>query len=97
MEVIWLPKAQSHVDEIGLYIAKDSPPQADRVCGMIEHAPEVLHRHPEIGAVVSELHDLSIRELHVFKYRIIYQVLDEKTINILAVIHGARQLTKEMV
>lgn len=95
MEIIWQPKARRQVDEIGLYIAENSSEQADRVCDMIEHAPEVLCIHPEFGAVVPELGD-EFRELRVYHYRIIYRIAEEE-IRIVIVVHVSRQLTGDMV
>lgn len=43
----------------------------------------------ERGRVVPELNDLSIREVFVFRYRLLYQVR-EKTVVILTFLHGAR-------
>jgi plasmid stabilization system protein ParE len=40
------------------------------------------------GTVVKELADRSIREVYVYRYRLIYQVASEQ-VRVLAVIHGA--------
>jgi plasmid stabilization system protein ParE len=41
--------------------------------------------------MVPELRDPSVRELIIGRYRLIYEI-DEETVNVLAVIHGARLL-----
>ena len=45
---------------------------------------------PYSGRVVPELENNTIRELLYKNYRIVYRVLNETDIEILAVVHGAR-------
>ena len=95
VQIIWLPKAEAHLFEIGQYIAGDSPEQAIRVTTLIRDSTEVLEYHPEFGAVVPELGD-EFRELRVYHYRIIYRITED-AIRIVIVVHGSRQLTGDMV
>ena len=46
---------------------------------------------PMIGRVVPEMGQSQVREHFIYSYRIIYEIKD-KTINIVAVIHGRRLL-----
>lgn len=48
-----------------------------------------------LGAVVEKYQDDSIREVVQYHYRIIYRALPER-IDVLAVIHGARQLPRTL-
>ena len=91
-QVIWSPKAVHQVNQIGEYISEDSPFHAKRVVAMIVRATRRLAVFPESGAVVPEFGDSSIREIHVFSYRILYRVRAEiQEVHILGVVHG-RQL-----
>jgi len=52
---------------------------------------DVLAQFPEIGRVVPEENDETIREIILRPYRIIYKVIGEKqTIAIARIWHGAR-------
>ncbi len=98
VQIIWREKAENNLREIAQYIAQNSVEQAIRVSKMIHEKPEMLRLHPEIGAIVPEFKKHSIRELHVFQYRIFYRfVQEDNEIEILGVVHGARQLTDEML
>lgn len=52
---------------------------------------ETLHKFPKIGRTVPELEDESIRELIIYSYRMIYEIVKDENI-IHAVIHGKRNL-----
>ena len=44
---------------------------------------------PKLGRVVPEKNDESVREIFVFQYRIIYEILATE-IHVLTVVHGKR-------
>jgi plasmid stabilization system protein ParE len=46
----------------------------------------------ERGRIVPELNDPTIRELFVFKYRLLYEV-EKRRVLIVAFLHGARDFT----
>jgi toxin ParE1/3/4 len=50
-----------------------------------------ISEFPELGRIVPEIEVESIREIFIYSYRLIYQVL-ENNILIVAVIHGKRIL-----
>ena len=54
-----------------------------------------LARFPASGRVVPEFEDVSLQELIIFKYRILYQTQDDE-VRILTVAHGARSLDREL-
>jgi plasmid stabilization system protein ParE len=57
----------------------------------VREAARSLRRFPERGAIVAELGDVSIREIYVRRYRLIYQVSSKRVV-VLGFIHGARDL-----
>ena len=96
-KVIWSPKALDQVDAIAEYIANDSPFHAKQVVTRIIVASRRLGAFPEIGAVVPELRDTSIREIHVYSYRLVYRLVDAQEIRIVGVIHGRRLLDDDLI
>lgn len=54
-----------------------------------------LGEFPHIGHTVPEWDHESVRELVVYRYRLIYRVVADQ-VSILAVIHGARELPEDI-
>jgi plasmid stabilization system protein ParE len=97
-QIEWSRKAIQHLDGIGQYIAVNSEFQAKRVVQKIVDTAERLKKFPEIGAVVPELGDVTLREIFVFKYRVLYRLREKNTlIQIVGVIHGARLLADDLI
>ncbi len=90
--LIWTAGTLDDVDEIAAFIAKDAPVQARRVVDLIHHTAGKLQDLPYLGQRVPELALEEIRELSVFRYRLIYQLLGD-TAYIVAILHGARLFT----
>ena len=95
-QVIFMPSFREQLREIRDYIKIDSEFQSRRVMAEILKTARRLATFPEIGAFVPELMSKRFREIHVFKYRIIYR-FRKKTdeVHILAVVHAARSLSKQ--
>jgi len=86
--VAWTASARDCLDEIIAYIAEDSPDAAQRVLEVVLAAAESLSVVAERGRRVPEIDIPTIREIFVYRYRLMYQVLPSE-IQILAVIHGS--------
>jgi len=89
LALIWSPQAIEDIQAIAEYIARDSTVYAETTVEQIFQAPERLMQFPKLGRVVPEKNDESIREIFVFQYRIIYEVLVSE-IHVLTVVHGKR-------
>lgn len=87
----WTEPAVSDLDNIHAYIARDSAEYADAFIERLILSAERLESFPASGRVVPEAKDQRVREVVVENYRIIYR-LKKGMIQILAVIHGARNL-----
>ena len=87
--VVWSESAHAALDEVIEYIAKDSRSAAVRVLDTALDAAGSLATLSERGRVVPELNDPSIREVFVFRYRLMYRV-DEARVVVVAFLHGAR-------
>lgn len=89
----WSFKASKHLHAIFDYIAQDSKTYASRFIKSLIQATRKLEKHPYCGRIVPELESYGFREVLYKNYRIIYRVLEpDGDIEILAVIHGARDL-----
>src|SRR5207253_5472173 len=87
--VVWTPGAREGLNDALEFIAEDSPAAASRVLDVVLDAADSLQLLAHRGRVVPEISDAGVREIFVFSYRLMYEVL-EGEVQILAFIHGAR-------
>jgi toxin ParE1/3/4 len=87
--VVWAESAQAALDEVVTYIAQDSRDQAIRVLIRALEAAASLETFADRGRVVPELHEPDLRELFVFRYRLMYRVAADE-VRIVTFVHGAR-------
>ena len=73
------------------FIKADSPGYAQTFGWHIQQRVEQLRHFPESGRKVPEDKSGGYRELLVGNYRVVYRV-DENTVTIVTLIHGARLL-----
>ena len=93
MVVIWTEPAIEDLHNIFSYIALESRFYAQKVVDEIIEKAESIVPFPEMGRVVPELQDENIREVFVYSYRIVYELVTD-TVQINAIIHGRRDLEK---
>ena len=92
--VIWSEPAKVDLKHIHDYIATDSKHYAKKVVQEICEKASVLGTLPCSGKKVPEINDPNIRELHIYSYRIMYEVKDGHC-GVLAVIHQRRNFSVE--
>ncbi|MCK4761627.1 MAG: type II toxin-antitoxin system RelE/ParE family toxin [Candidatus Aminicenantes bacterium] len=93
--VKWTEKASSHIQSIQEYISRDSKVYALRYIKSLVKAAEKLEMMPFCGRIVPEFESEDFREIIFRNHRIIYRVIgDREDVEVLAVIHGARDLVK---
>jgi toxin ParE1/3/4 len=92
VEIIWTPFALEDLQSVYDYIALDSPTYAIRFIDKLVDRVEVLIDHSEVGRIVPEFENESIRELIEGNYRIIYKIKSIDEIAILRIHHSARLL-----
>jgi plasmid stabilization system protein ParE len=85
------PEAKSDLSEILLDIAENNPAAAERVGSEIYQAFQRLSRSPGIGHYHEELMDRRYRFWNFYSYVVCY-VWEKRPIQIIAVVHGARDL-----
>jgi toxin ParE1/3/4 len=89
--IVLLPAAEADLEEIWLSIAMDKPRAADRQIQKILTRIDRLRNFPEIGTVRLDL-GLSIRLLVEPPYVMPYRFDAVSKIEIIRVLHGARDL-----
>lgn len=87
--VVWAESARDALDAVITYIAQDSHQAADHVLDTALAAAASLATLAERGRVVPELNNAAIREVFVFRYRLMYRVEDRRVI-VVAFLHGAQ-------
>jgi toxin ParE1/3/4 len=86
------PKAKKDIAGIYKYILKDSYQNAELVSELIIKKIEALKRQPDFGKIVKEFNNPIIRELKLFKYRIIYRIKTTSLVEIITIQHSSRLL-----
>ena len=90
--VVWTESAQRALDEVVSYIAQDSGDGAIRVLTRALDVAASLSTLADRGHVVREIGDPTLRELPVYKYRLLYRVRADRVV-IRAFLHGARDFS----
>lgn len=74
-----------------MYISRDSKYYATQVVEKIIEKSEHLENYSQMGRVVPEINNDTIRELLVYSYRLVYQISQDDEIQVLALIHSKKQ------
>ncbi len=94
MKVHWTATAQRHLRAIHDYIAQDSTGYALRMVDRLTRRSQQIGAFPMAGRPVPEYRTERVREVFEGWYRIIYRLKADQ-IDVIAVIHGARDLAHE--
>ena len=89
--VVWTDRALRNLEAVHDYIANDSPDNARKVLNSIILKGDRLADFDEPGSIVPECDSRQIREVFIYNYRVIFR-LTEDQLEVLTVIHSARQL-----
>lgn len=84
--VKWTDHAKADLRHIHDFIAEDSRHYARKVTQAIVEKTQQLSELPQIGKIVPEINNESIRELHLYSYRILYEIKDDHNY-VLAIVH----------
>jgi len=87
----WTDRSLEDLNEIHDYIARDSKNYANLFVKKIYETVQKLKDFPNIGRVVPEVNNPSVREVIFQNYRIIYRKMN-KYVEIITIIHGSRLL-----
>lgn len=91
--VVWARGALVGLHEILDFVSHQSPSAARDLCATLLERASSLSTLSHRGRVVPEINSLSVREIIVHRYRVMYEV-DSDRVVILAVVHGARDFLK---
>jgi plasmid stabilization system protein ParE len=94
MRVHWTDTAERHLDALYAYISQDSPEYARRMVDRLTRRSQQIAEFPFSGRRVPEYDVDQIREVIEDPFRIIYYIKADQ-IDVLAVIHGARDVLAE--
>ena len=97
VQVNWTFQAKDDLKSIAEYIGRDSKKYAKIQVLRIGERTKILKSHIEVGKVVPELENETIREIIEGNYRIIYRVVLDGRADILTVHHSARDLDKRNI
>ncbi len=90
-KVIWSDEAIIDLGTVVGYIAADNRSAAEKLGREILDRTRLLADFPQVGRIVPEESDPSVRELIVEPYRVIYEINPNGlTVDILRVWHAAR-------
>jgi toxin ParE1/3/4 len=90
-KLIWSPASRDDLLDIVTFISRDSRQRAETFGYRLIAETDKLQNFPEIGRVVPEYRNPTIREIIVRSYRIVYRVDHQrKLVEIARVWHSAR-------
>lgn len=91
LPIVFTPQSQEDLREIVKFIALDSPTRAENFGHKLISVASSVSTFPQMGRVVPELNDSSVREIVHGSYRIIYEVfLNPPVIYVLRFWHASR-------
>lgn len=94
VEVKFTDQALKDLEEIALYISRESSHYAALQVQKIYERTDILEKFPLIGRIVPEMKVKSIREIIEGYYRIIYRVINKQEIHILTIHHSRKRLLR---
>lgn len=94
-KIKWTEKAGRNLKSIHEYISRDSEIYAVRFVKSLIKATKRLENMPYSGRIVPEFEIENFREVIFRNYRIVYRLVGKNNdVEILAVVHGARDMRK---
>lgn len=94
------PRADSDIDACFAWIRKDNPAAALRLLDAIERTCDLLSRMPGIGspryAEISLVHGVRMLPVTGFKNYLLFYIEHEDSVDIIRVLHGARDLPEAL-
>lgn len=92
MLINWTDPAVDDLDRLYEFIARDAPAYASSFVEQIINVVTRLEDFPYSGRRVPEADRDDVREVIYQGYRILYWLVDEQRLDIIAVVHGSRDL-----
>ncbi|MEO6686195.1 MAG: type II toxin-antitoxin system RelE/ParE family toxin [Dyadobacter sp.] len=90
----WSEEARQDLDTIFLRLNSESLSYSKKWINDVFSKIELLEKFPNMGRTLLETRLISIREIPVGKYRVIYNVAKDNVIEIMAIRHASRPLSE---
>jgi addiction module RelE/StbE family toxin len=97
VRINWTQKAKKDLKHISDFIALDSKFFAIITIKEILKKVEILENFPKIGRTIPEINNTIFREIFYKNFRIMYKIVSDNQIDILAVVHGARNFDNKLL
>jgi len=97
VKINWTRQAIEDIYEIREYYRPRSEKYAEQLTEKVFEKANHLKQYPQMGRMVPEVERSEIRELIYKNYRIIYHVVSDNQIDILAVHNGLRPLSEDSI
>lgn len=97
VQINWSRQAVEDIYAASEYHRQMSVKYADTLVDRIFEKTHLLEKHPRMGRMVPELGRDDVRELLYKQYRMVYRIVDELRIDILAVHPSAKPLTDKSI
>ncbi len=95
-KIFWRKVAEGDLAEAYLYLGADSPAAAERFVDAVQSSLQVIARHPEVGRLRAfrspQSHSVRSRVVRGFDAYLIFYRLAGEDIEVLRILHGARDL-----
>lgn len=91
--ISWAATAVDDLLGAAAFVRREQPAAAQHLYAEIDRLTKLLPTHPKLGRMVPEFDNPFLRELLVTPYRVIYRIVpQQRSIEVLAVVHSARRL-----
>lgn len=97
VKINWTRQSIEDIHSIREYYIERSPKFTEELTDKIFEKPAVLENFPNMGQIVPEIGNAFIRELIFQNYRVVYQIISESRIDIIAVHNGLRPLSEDSI
>lgn len=97
VQVVWSRNAQFDLRCIKEYISYDSALYARKVVTEIVQRTKKLEQQPNLGRLIPEIQNENYKELIYGNYRIMFKLVSDSIILILAIFHSARDFDIEKI
>lgn len=88
------PQARQEMLDIGDFVAESSVDAALNIYDALEEAFALLAENPGIGHLREDLTDRPVKFWPVFSYYVVYDPETSNPLEILSVVHGAREVAR---
>ena len=90
--VVWSLDARLQLKEIHRFIARDSETYAQRVTDEMVERSMQLDKLPYRHRMMPELGEETVREFSIYSYRVIFEILPDEHIAVIAVVHKRQDI-----